>query len=410
MHSPIAATSASPSAAPGPRPRRLVAAATTLVLIAGAAACGGDSQVVGGSDGPTSTLAPAVDPDSGDELGFELVDLGLDLDEPIDLVAGVDDDELLIAERAGVVRSAVIDGDSVRLDDSPVLEIRELVGSTESELGMFGIALHPDGDRLYVSYTRAEDGASQVDEYELGRNGRADPSTRRNLVDVAQPETNHNGGQIRFGPDGALYLGLGDGGGGGDPEGNGQNPDTLLGTMLRIDVDAEDAEPEIHSIGLRNPWRFSFDRDTGDLWIADVGQGEREEINRARAPELGAGANYGWDLFEGDQVYQGSSYDLTQMPGPFTEPIFAYGHDVGCSVTGGVVARSPSLAAIDGWYLYSDLCSNEVRALPDAQGDGPFEGTRLVDGVWSIVGFGESADGEVYVISLTDGIHRLVAR
>ena len=219
---------------------------------------------------------------------------------------------LLVAQRGGVVVQADPEGDGLVAADEVVIDLTELVGSTDGERGLLGLAVAPDGEHLYASYTAADDGASQVDEFELVESGgswTADPDTRRNLLDVAQPYENHNGGHVEFGPDGMLYLGLGDGGSGGDPEGRAQDPGTLLGKLVRLDPDADPPVPadnpfvgddplgardEIWATGLRNPWRFSFDRDTGDLWIGDVGQDTTEEIDLLPAADgTGRGANLG---------------------------------------------------------------------------------------------------------------------
>ncbi|MBA3622356.1 MAG: PQQ-dependent sugar dehydrogenase, partial [Euzebyales bacterium] len=287
----------------------------------------------------------------------------------------------------------------------------------DGERGLLGIAFSPDGDTLYASYTN-RDGDSRLDAYRMD-GGRAAPGSRRELLAVAQPFSNHNGGNVVTGPDGMLYLGLGDGGGSGDPDGNAQDLGTLLGSLLRIDpggggdgrpygipdgnpfVDREGARPEIYAYGLRNPWRFSFDRDTGDLWIGDVGQGELEEIDHSPEGQA-AGVNYGWDRFEGTRPYEGGPR------GALAFPVFEYSHDEGCSVTGGYVYRGRALPALRGAYVFSDFCAGGLRALRPRDG----QAARAVDlpgKVSSVVSFGEDAAGELYVLSLDGPVYRLAA-
>lgn len=401
----------------------LLCCAAALAL----AACGEDADDGSAEDGVSSASTTTVEPPE-DLPTLELRNTGLEVDEPLALVPAPEGDELLVAERAGTVVAAEPDGDGLRRGAS-VLDLTEQVGSTDGERGLLGLAVAPDGRHLYASYTRAEDGASQVDEFELTRTSdgwRADPDSRRNLVDVDQPFENHNGGHLEFGPDGMLYVGLGDGGAGGDPDGRAQDPGTLLGKLLRLDPAAEPPVPadnpfvgddelgardEIWATGLRNPWRFSFDRRTGDLWIGDVGQDTTEEIDVLRASDGGGrGANLGWDLFEGDREFD----DADPAPGgasdgPFVEPVFTYGRDQGCSVTGGVVYRGSALPALDGTYLYADLCADGVRGLVDASGDQPSV-SQLTDAPAQIVGFAQDRDDEVLVLSLSEGVLRLTAR
>jgi glucose/arabinose dehydrogenase len=394
-----------------------------MLLVAGtlgslAAACSDDTPT---SEPPSSTV-----PSGGSAV--RVVDTGATLDQPIAIAPAPEGDSLLVAQRGGVVAEAVPRGDLLEVADEPVIDLTEDVGSTDGERGLLGLAVAPDGAHLYASYTRAEDGASRVDEFDLARTDtgwRADPSTRRTLVAVDQPYANHNGGNLAFGPDEMLYLGLGDGGAGGDPEGRAQDPSTLLGKLLRLDPTAEPPVPadnpfvgddplgardEIWATGLRNPWRFSFDADTGDLWIGDVGQDSTEEIDLLPAADGGGrGANLGWDLYEGDQAFD----DADPAPGaasegPFVPPVFTYGHDQGCSVTGGVVYRGDAIAELRGTYLYSDLCASGVRSLRRSD-DGTWVAAQLTDGPEQIVGFAQDADGEVLVISLAQGVFRLRA-
>jgi glucose/arabinose dehydrogenase len=399
----------------------VVAAATLL------GACADDSDRATTADEPpaSSEPSPSADPSTAAApVELQLVDTGLELDEPIALVPAPDGEVLLIAERGGRVLAARPDGEGLALDDGVVVDLREQVGSTESEKGLLGLAVGPDGQHLYVSYTAAADGASQVDELALSeRSGRwrADPASRRNLLDVDQPYPNHNGGHVEFGPDAMLYVGLGDGGSGGDPEGRAQDPGTLLGKMLRLDPSTDppvpadnpfvgdddlEARDEIWATGLRNPWRFSFDRANGDLWIADVGQDRTEEVNVLRAADGGGrGANLGWDLFEGDQRFDDADPAGDASDGPFVEPVHTYGRDQGCSVTGGVVYRGEAIPQLAGTYVFADLCGDELWGL---RSDDPASGaTSLVAAPAQVVGVAADRAGELYVLSLSEGIFQL---
>ncbi len=333
--------------------------------------------------------------DSGpDRLRLELVADGLR--DPIGLTsAGDGSGRLFVNERDGVVR--VIDPDG-RLQDRPFVDLSDRIAAG-GERGLLGLAFHPDfatNRRLFVHYSRAGDGATVVSELTASADLQtADPGSERVLFTVPDPFVNHNGGQLAFGPDGYLYIGLGDGGGGGDPLQNGQNPDVLLGKILRIDVDAQDARPahtripadnpfgpgganpgggrpEIWALGLRNPWRFSFDPDGGDLYIGDVGQGSWEEIDRQPADSAG-GENYGWNVMEGRHCFGG---DCDQTG--YVKPIAEYSHDLGCSVTGGYVYRGTAQPELQGVYVFGDYCSGIDLHPPGRRGHHrPQAGARL---------------------------------
>lgn len=416
-----------PTLLPRPGARARVAGCALLAATAVLGACGDDADEARAGTTTTETAdatTGSTGPAASVAAELRLVDTGLELDEPIALVPAPDGDALLIAERGGRVLAARPDGDGLGLDDDVVVDLREQVGSTDGERGLLGIAVGPDGEHLYVSYTAAADGASQVDELTLteGSGGwRADPASRRNLLDVAQPFANHNGGHLEFGPDDLLYVGLGDGGSGGDPGGRAQDPDTLLGKMLRLDPSSEPPVPadnpfvgddelgardEIWTTGLRNPWRFSFDRATGDLWIADVGQDTTEEINVLRAADGGGrGANLGWDLFEGDQRFDDADPAGAASEGPFVEPVHTYGRDQGCSVTGGVVYRGAAIPSLVGTYVFADLCGDELWGLRSDDPSGP--ATSIVSTPAQVVGVGQDRVGELYVISLSEGVFQL---
>ena len=252
------------------------------------------------------------------------------------------------------------------------------------------------------------------------RGDTADPDSLRNVLTIAHRSAlNHNGGQLAFGPDGFLYLGLGDGGSGGDPHGHGQNPDVMLGKILRLDIDANaepygipagnpfadgGGAPEAFLIGLRNPWRFSFDRETGLLWIGDVGQETAEEIDRID-PAAEAGANLGWNVMEASRCFAEPDCATDGL----TLPVVEYGHDLGCSVTGGYVYRGAAIGGLDGWYLFSDICSGTIFAAP-ADADGSVEPRTLLDTELAVSSFGEGPDGELYVADLSGGtVYRIVA-
>jgi glucose/arabinose dehydrogenase len=290
------------------------------------------------------------------------------------------------------------------------LDITERVGSTGNEQGLLGLAFHPryvENGYFYVNYTDLN-GNTVIARFQVSPDdpNRADPGSEKRLLSIPQPFPNHNGGEVTFGPDGYLYLGVGDGGSAGDPQGNGQSLDTLLGKILRIDVDNGDpyaippdnpfagggGRAEIWAYGLRNPWRFSFDRLSGDIYIGDVGQNQIEEIDYLPGGPPG-GANFGWDFFEGSSAYEGvPPPDLQVIP-----PVAEYRHDVGCSVTGGVVYRGSRLPAWQGVYLFGDYCSGMVWGLiRDAQSGWQYR--TLFGPIGRITSFGQDEQGEVYLI------------
>ena len=300
------------------------------------------------------------------------------------------------------------------------LDIRDRVNDRGEEEGLLGLAFDPqyaDNGHLYVYYSASSPRRSVVSRFSASADGQADPGSERVLLEVAQPFSNHNGGQFAFGPDGYLYIALGDGGSRGDPQGNGQDLGTLLGSILRIDVSTVDstgayavpadnpfvghsgARPEIWAYGLRNPWRFSFDRATGDLWTADVGQNRFEEVDIIRP-----GLNYGWNIMEGEECFARSDCDRTGLEIPVAE----YGREDGCSVTGGYVYRGSSLPSLYGAYVYGDYCSGRIWALRH-DGDEVTEHMQIVDSGLRIPSFAEDAAGELYVLSFDGTIYRLVA-
>jgi glucose/arabinose dehydrogenase len=286
--------------------------------------------------------------------------------------------------------------------------------SGRDEQGLLGLAFHPsyvDNGRFFVNYTDRE-GDTRVVEYRLaaGTRDRADPSSAKEWLFVDQPMENHNGGHVLFGPDGKLWIGLGDGGTWHDQAGNSQSDSSLLGKMLRLDVDAgtPGAKPEILMKGLRNPWRYSFDRRTNDLYIADVGQELWEEIDVLPAASL-TGHNLGWPVTEGFHCYryQGCSESA------YVPPVLEYGHDAGCSITGGHVYRGAALPALEGHYFYADYCSGLLRSLRWRDGKivESWDWKKILDPssrLANVSAFAEDSDGEIYVITMWDGIYKLV--
>jgi uncharacterized protein (TIGR03437 family) len=317
---------------------------------------------------------------------------------------------LFLVQQNGLIR--ILQNGSVA--QQPFLDIRSKTRA-QGERGLLGLAFPPgfaQSQRFYVNYTDL-DGDTVIAQYRVGsdRNA-ADAGSELVLLHIDQPFSNHNGGQLVFGPDGYLYIGMGDGGSGGDPFDNGQNGNTLLGKMLRVDVESEPgrvrippdnpfaaaggSRPEIWALGLRNPWRFSFDRATGDLWIADVGQNEFEEVSFQPASSRG-GENYGWSRLEGLHCYP---RDPCSRDG-FVLPVTEYGHGEGCSVTGGYVYRGRRSPGLRGIYFYGDLCSGRIWGV-DRQGTG-FVNRLLADSEFGITTFGEDEEGEIYVADANAG-------
>ena len=332
---------------------------------------------------------------------------------PVDLThAGDGSGRLFVVEKAGRIK-IVRDG---KVQEGSFLDIEPKVRSSGSEQGLLGLDFHPkfsENGRFFVNYTDL-DGDTVVSEFGLTDNDdRADPASERVLIKIEQPATNHNGGQVKFGPDGYLYIGMGDGGSAGDPEGNAQNLDAFLGKMLRIDVDGEKpyavpadnpfkgrsgARPEIWAYGLRNPWRFSFDPETGDMYIGDVGQNLWEEIDFQPKGSSG-GENYGWDYTEGSHEFEmPGGYDTSGL----TFPVFEDGRDDGCSVTGGYVYRGKEYPALAGTYLFSDFCTGKLWGLRKKDG-GDWEWSMLKDTDVQPSSFGEGPDGSVYILDFPNG-------
>jgi glucose/arabinose dehydrogenase len=352
---------------------------------------------------------------NGTEQGLTVETVTTGLASPSFVTWAPGDDRLYIVELPGRVR---IFADGAFLAQ-PFLDIRSIV-SSGGERGLFSITFHPQYEQnglFFVSFTDSN-GNSRIARYQVSADRSvADPGSAKEILSATQPFGNHNGGQIAFGPDGMLYIAFGDGGSGGDPRGNGQNRGTLLGSMLRIDVDAGDpyaippdnpfvndsgARPETWAYGLRNPWRFSFDRTTGDLYIADVGQSDWEEVNVV--PSDSAGINYGWNRMEGRHCYASASCSSAGL----SLPLFEYASSGGaCSVTGGYVYRGSALPDIQGHYFFADYCEGRLRSFR-AQGDQAADvRTWDVGRLGSVTSFGEDAAGEVYIVTAEGVLYRL---
>lgn len=323
---------------------------------------------------------------------------------------------LYIVEQTGTVR--VLEGGKLRA--APLLDVSNEI-SDGNEQGLLGLAFHPQfaqNHKLYVYLTDRE-GTSRVFEFAVAAD-RVVAASRRELLMVKQPYSNHNGGNLLFGPDGKLYLGLGDGGSGGDPKGNGQNPTALLGKLLRLDVDAAKPRAEIVHLGLRNPWRFAFDAANGNLFIGDVGQNLWEQVYAVAGTDTRK-HNFGWNVVEGNHCFDAATCDRKG----FTPPIADYSHDAGCSITGGVVYRGKALPALAGHYFYADFCTSLLRSVtwqPATPTPALGAATGSVTAHWDwkaaldpqgtlsqISSFGTDADGELYIVSLTGTIWQVVA-
>lgn len=300
------------------------------------------------------------------------------------------------------------------------VDITGRVNAGPNEAGLLGMAFDPHyatNGLVYLSYTGDESGlVSYLSRFQVTDSGnRLSANSEKRLLQVAQPYSNHNGGHIAFGRDGFLYFGLGDGGAGGDPRGNGQNTQTLLGALLRIDVHGADpyaipssnpfaqndrGRKEIYAWGLRNPWRWSFDRTTGDLWLADVGQNAWEEVNIITQP-----GNFGWNGKEGKHCYESATCNNPA----FIDPVIEYSHEQGCSVTGGYVYRGSAIAKLQGVYIYGDFCSGTIWGAK-GNADGGYSASVLLESGLNIASFAEGNDGEIYVLHIRGDIYRISAQ
>jgi len=353
-------------------------------------------------------------PPSATGLALEAVVSGLE--SPVHLASPPGDPRLFVVEQRGRIR--VVQNGLLLLD--PFLDITSRVGYG-GERGLLSVAFHPryaTNGFFFVNYTDRK-GDTRVERYHVsGERNRADAASARLVLRVDQPYANHNGGHILFGPDSMLYIGMGDGGSGGDPHGNGQNLETLLAKLLRIDVDHGDPyaipagnpfkaergmRPEIWAWGLRNPWRLCFDRSSGMLYIADVGQNEWEEIDVA--PAEAPGLDYGWNVMEGMHCFKRANCERRGL----TLPALEYDHGQGCSVTGGVVYRGRRIPWAAGLYFFSDYCSGWIRSFRYTNGAVTELKEWRLPKVNSVTSFGEDAEGEIYVLSQNGSIQRIAA-
>ena len=384
----------------------------------GATGSASPGTTAGSSASPSPSLPPPTGSFDPTGLSIRLDPVVTNLNSPLGLVSARDGSgRLFVVEQPGRIR-IVRDGAVL---DQPFLNIIPRV-SSGGERGLLGLAFapgYPADPRIFVDYTDTH-GDTVVSSFTVpaGSPDQADASTERILLHVDQPFPNHNGGALAFGPDGNLYIGMGDGGSGGDPLHNGQSTTTLLAKILRIRPGAADgsgpaytippdnpfaadpaAKPEILAYGLRNPWRLSFDRATGDLWIGDVGQGDWEEVDVIRATDPSRPArNFGWNVMEGLHCYNASSCDQSGLSLPVAE----YDHGQGCAIVGGYVARDPAEPALYGGYVYGDDCSGNIWVLDAARPESQAP-VRLLDSGHTISSFGEDEQGSLYLTDLGSG-------
>jgi glucose/arabinose dehydrogenase len=349
---------------------------------------------------------------------YQWVEIVSGFSRPLGMTSILDENLVIyVLEQDGIIR--VLENNN--LLEEPFLDISNKVSNRGSEQGLLGIALDPDfltNGEFYLNYTD-RNGDTVIGRYFANPDRKtADVKSEQIILSVGQPYSNHNGGNLVFGPDGYLYIGLGDGGSGGDPEMRAQNPDTLLGKMLRIAVSNQevyaipednpfldsDGRDEIFSIGLRNPWRYSFDRLTDDLWIADVGQGNWEEINFTPV-NAEIGLNYGWYYFEGTHSFKGDPTSVEE----YVFPVYEYDHSMGCSVTGGYVYRGETLQEWYGVYIFGDFCNGKVWGILPAD-NGDWKVSELFETGLNISSFGEDVFGELYLISHNGTLYKLQAK
>jgi glucose/arabinose dehydrogenase len=370
-----------------------------------------------GSAAAQDTTVPQV-PDGSQ---YQLLEITNGLQRPL-LFTNANDgsNRMFIVEQDGHIWVAtVVDG---TVQKQPFLDVSGLITTAGNEQGLLGLAFHPQfktNGQFFIDYTDVN-GNTVVARYSVMASNPnvGDPNSASFVIQIKQPFENHNGGNLAFGPDGYLYIGMGDGGSQGDPNGNGQNPKALLAKLLRLDIDSAqpyaapkdnpfatnpDFAPEVWAMGLRNPWRFSFDKLTGDLYIGDVGQNQYEEVDFQPADAAG-GVNYGWNIMEATHRYSG-----VPVPQGLTAPIAEYSHDGGnCSITGGYVYRGSALKALDGVYFFADYCSGKIwSTFRDASG--AWQTNLFMDTNFAISSFGQDETGELYVVNQGGTILKLVA-
>jgi glucose/arabinose dehydrogenase len=364
-------------------------------------------------------IAAQAAPGARDGAGFKLVTVAKGFTQPTYVTQPAGDSRIFVVEQRGVIRTV----ENGQVLSKPFADLSADV-TAGGEQGLLSVAFHPDfakNGRLFVYYT-AKNGHEQVWELRAKPGAESITGFRRLLLDMADPYSNHNGGDLQFGPDGDLYIGTGDGGSEGDPEKRPQNLQSPLGKMLRIDVDRHPsgrpyAIPAgnpfatggkglaiLYAWGLRNPWRYSFDRSTGDLWIGDVGQDHYEEVDHV-AKGKAVGGNFGWSRFEGTHVYD-ANRQLTGG-GHTIFPVVEYPHTLGCSITGGYVYRGPTIPALEGRYVYTDYCSARLWTIaPGSKKARDVSSVAKSAGLSSPSSFGEGADGTLYVVSQGGTLYR----
>ncbi len=411
------------------RPSFVIVAAVSAIFTVAVAV---SAQSPGGAGSPDSTQSPDASPSANASqsasAGYRPGTLKIVLEPWADGLSlpvfvtpdGTHSGLLYAVEKGGTVRAITPEGE---VATDPFLDITDRV-LENGEQGLLGLAFHPDyasNGRLFVYYTRLSDSFQVVSEFHAN-DGAADPGSERVIFEMADFAPNHNGGMLAFDADGMLLIGTGDGGGGGDPEQNGQDVTQLLGKLLRIDVDGEepygvptndpdgrlgpDALPEIRASGLRNPWRFSVDRLTGDVFIGDVGQGDWEEIDVLPAGQ--GGANFGWNVLEGSHCFETKDCDRSGT----TPPVAEYSHqEGGCTVVGGYVYRGTTYPDLTGAYLFGDYCSGNLWLLSaaDAVTDGEASAELVGELPGSVSAFGQDEDGELYLVDLGGQILRVTA-
>ena len=341
-----------------------------------------------------------------------LESFGPSFNSPVE-IKNAGDERLFVVEKSGKIKILNQNGS---VNSTPFLDIEDRVSTNANERGLLGLAFHPnypENPFFFVNYTN-NSGATTISKFSVSANQDIANDSETILLEINQPYANHNGGCINFGPDGNLYIGMGDGGSGGDPQNYSQNTESLLGKMLRINVNSgaysiPENNPygdEIWSIGLRNPWKFSFDSLNGDLWIADVGQNEFEEINMVQNNP--ANINYGWRCYEGNEPY-----NLSGCPDEgLTFPVSTYSHyssgDFKCSITGGYVYRGNQISGLNGVYFFADYCSGEIGLLSKNENDEWDMSLAFpnINGSW--VSFGEDINGELYIASINGGIYKII--
>jgi glucose/arabinose dehydrogenase len=377
--------------------RMLKLSGIAAVALALALAACGAGQGPANANGDASAPRPK---EAGGALALRLVTVARGFSEPVYVAATPSQPRrIYIVEQIGRIR-VVQRG---RVLPTPFLDIQELT-EARGEQGLLSMAFHPKyatNHLFYVDYTDNQ-GDTRVVEYRA-RPGRS-PQRVRELLFVDQPYANHNGGQLEFGPDGYLYVGMGDGGSAGDPQNRAQSSSSQLGKLLRADVSQTRPRWEMVALGLRNPWRFSFDRKTGDLYIGDVGQNEYEEIDFTPRSSPGL-ENYGWDVYEGNHDFE----DKQPGQGKLVFPVYEYSHDEGCSVTGGYVYRGSRVPAAQGRYFFGDYCSGTVWSLVIRNGKAS-DVRRHSFRVDSLSSFGQGTGGQLYLVSHEGTIYRLARR